>query len=41
MDVRQSPAARPLLFDTRRARRLAQDPALSYKNDVAVGELLL
>jgi hypothetical protein len=41
VDIRQSPATRPLLFDARRACRLAEDPALGHKNDVTVGELLL
>ena len=41
VDVRQSPAARPLLFDARSACRLAKDPALGHKNNVTVGKLLL
>lgn len=41
VDVRQSPATRPLLFDARIACRLAEDPALGHKNNVTVGKLLL
>lgn len=41
VDVRQSPATRPLLFHARIACRLAENPALGHKNDVTVGKLLL
>jgi hypothetical protein len=41
VDIRQSPATRPLLFDARRACRFAEDTALGHENDMAVGELLL
>ena len=41
VDVRQSPAARPLLFDARIACRLAEDSALGHKNNMTVGKFLL
>ena len=41
VDVCQSPAAWPLLFDARIACRLAEDSALGHKNNVTVGKLLL
>jgi hypothetical protein len=41
VDVGECAATRPLLLDTGGTGRLAEHPALSNENDMAVGKLLL